>query len=127
METNATTNENIFEKAENYTRTSLELVKLRTVSASADVLSTITSRIAVGAVVAFFTLFLNIGISLWIGKELGEYYYGFFILALFYLIVAIVLHTFQHSLIKTPIGNMIISSILKDSKSDSNETDQIQN
>jgi hypothetical protein len=118
MEPNATTNENLFEKAENYTRTSLELVKLRTVSASADVLSTITSKIAVGAVVAFFTLFLNIGISLWIGKELGEYYYGFFILALFYLIVAVVLHKFQHSLIKTPIGNMVISSILKETKTD---------
>ena len=87
METNATTdNENIFEKAENYTRTSIELVKLKTVSASADVLSTLTSKIAVGAVVAFFTLFLNIGLSLWIGKQLGEYSYGFFILALFYLI-----------------------------------------
>lgn len=127
MESNATTNENIFEKAENYTRTSLELVKLRTVSASADVLSTITSKIAVGAVVAFFTLFLNIGLSLWIGKELGEYYYGFFILAGFYLIVAIVLHTFQHSLIKTPIGNMIIMSILKETKTDLSETDQTLN
>ena len=127
METNATTNENIFEKAENYTRTSLELVKLRTVSASADVLSTITSKIVVGAVVAFFTLFLNIGISLWIGKELGEYYYGFFILAGFYLIVAIVLHTFQHSLIKTPIGNIVISSILKETKTDLNETDKTLN
>ena len=118
METNATTNENLnmYEKAENYTKTSLELFKLKTVSSTADVLSTLTSRIAVGIVVAFFTLFLNIGLSLWIGKELGEYYYGFFIIALFYLIVAIVLHKAQHSLIKTPIGNMIISNILKDSK-----------
>lgn len=129
METNATTrdDENIFEKAENYTRTSIELVKLKTVSASADVLSTLTSKITVGAVVAFFTLFLNIGISLWIGKQLGEYSYGFFILALFYLIVAIVLNTFQHSLIKTPIGNMIISSILKETKTDSNESDKALN
>lgn len=118
METNATTNDNLnmYEKAENYTKTSLELIKLRTVSATADVLSTLTSRIAVGVVVAFFTLFLNIGLSLWIGKELGEYYYGFFAIAGFYLIVAIVLHKTQHKLIKTPIGNMIVSSILKDSK-----------
>lgn len=118
MESNATTNENLnlYEKAENYTKTSLELIKLKTVSASADVLSTLTSRIAVGAVVAFFTLFLNIGISLWIGKKLGENYYGFFILALFYLIVAIVLHKSHHKLIKTPIGNMIVSSILKETK-----------
>jgi hypothetical protein len=120
METNATTNENLnmYEKAENYTKTSLELIKLKTVSAVADVLSSLTSKIAVGAVVAFFTLFLNIGISLWIGKELGEYFYGFFIVALFYLIVAIVLLKTQHSLIKTPIGNMIVSSILKEQKTD---------
>ena len=116
METNATTNENLnlYEKAEDYAKTSLELIKLKTISAAADALSTVTSRIAVGAVVAFFTLFLNIGLSLWIGKELGEYYYGFFIIALFYLIVAIIIHKAQYSLIKTPIGNMIISSILKE-------------
>lgn len=124
MESNATTNENLnlYEKAENYTKTSLELIKLKTVSAVADVLSTLTSRIAVGAVVAFFTLFLNVGISLWLGKVLGEYYYGFFIVALFYLIVAILMHTLQHKIIKTPIGNMIISSILKETKKD-NKTD----
>ncbi|UTN06562.1 hypothetical protein L0669_11775 [Flavobacterium bizetiae] len=124
MESDATTNENLnlYEKAENYTKTSLELLKLKTVSAVADVLSTLTSRIAVGAVVAFFTLFLNIGISLWLGKVLGEYYYGFFIVALFYLIVAILMHTLQHKIIKTPIGNMIISSILKETKKD-NKTD----
>ncbi|MFG4001665.1 hypothetical protein ACHRV1_08655 [Flavobacterium aquidurense] len=121
MESDATTNENLnlYEKAENYTKTSLELIKLKTVSAAADVLSTLTSRIAVGAVVAFFTLFLNIGISLWLGKLLGEYYYGFFAVALFYLIVAIVMHKAQHKLIKTPIGNMIVSSILKETKKES--------
>ncbi|MBF4491888.1 hypothetical protein IRZ83_04485 [Flavobacterium sp. JLP] len=118
METNATTNDNLnlYEKAENYTKTSLELLKLKTVSSVADVVSSLTSKIAVGAVVAFFTLFLNIGLSLWIGKELGEYYYGFFIMALFYLVVAIVLLKTQHKLIKTPLGNMIISSILKETK-----------
>ncbi|MEN2412916.1 hypothetical protein [Flavobacterium mesophilum] len=116
MEPNATTNENLnlYEKAENYAKTSLELLKLKTVCSVADVVSTLTSKIAVGIVVAFFTLFLNIGISLWVGKELGEYYYGFFIMALFYLIVAIVIHKTHHSLIKTPIGNTIISSILKE-------------
>jgi hypothetical protein len=125
MESNATTEENLnlYEKAENYTKTSLELIKLKTVAAVADVLSTLTSRIAVGAVVAFFTLFLNIGISLWLGKVLGEYYYGFFIVALFYLIVAILMHTLQHKIIKTPIGNMIISSILKETKKDNTKAD----
>jgi hypothetical protein len=125
MESNATTNENLnlYEKAENYTKTSLELIKLKVVSAAADVLSTLTSRIAIGAVVAFFTLFLNIGISLWLGKELGEYYYGFFIVALFYLIVAVIMLKTQHKIIKTPIGNMIISSILKETKKEETKSD----
>ncbi|MWB95532.1 hypothetical protein GON26_14270 [Flavobacterium sp. GA093] len=120
METNATTPENlnIFEKAENYTKTSLELVKLKTVSASADVLSTLVSKIAVGAVVAIFTMFLNVGISLWLGMLLGAYYYGFFAMALFYLLVALILHRNQHRWIKTPIGNLIISSILRDKDTD---------
>ncbi|WP_291149254.1 hypothetical protein [Flavobacterium sp. UBA7680] len=116
MEPNATTNEdfNLYEKAENYTKTSLELLKLKTVCSVADGVSSLASKIAVGVVVAFFTLFLNVGLSLWIGKELGEYYFGFFIMALFYLIIAIVLHKSHHKLIKTPIGNSIISSILKE-------------
>ncbi|MFB9079659.1 hypothetical protein ACFFLS_07205 [Flavobacterium procerum] len=116
MEPNATTNENLnlYEKAENYTKTSLELLKLKTVCSVADGVSSLASKIAVGIVVAFFTLFLNVGLSLWIGKELGEYYFGFFIMALFYLIVAIIVHKAHHKLIKTPIGNSIISSILKE-------------
>ncbi|MBP4138418.1 MULTISPECIES: hypothetical protein [Flavobacterium] len=122
METNATTSENlnIFEKAENYTRTSLELVKLRTVAASADVLSTLISKIAVFAVVAIFSMFLNVGLSLWIGSLLGAYYYGFFAMSFVYLIFAIVLYTNQHRWIKNPIGNMIISSLLNDKKNNSN-------
>ncbi|WP_406842999.1 hypothetical protein [Flavobacterium soyae] len=116
MEPNATTNENlnIYERAENYTKTSLELLKLKTVYSVADGVSSLASKIAVGVVVAFFTLFLNVGLSLWIGKELGEYYFGFFIMSLFYLIAAIILHKMHHRLIKTPIGNSIVSSILKE-------------
>ncbi|MDP5200067.1 hypothetical protein [Flavobacterium sp. DG2-3] len=118
MEPNATTNEdlNLYEKAENYAKTSLELLKLKTVCSVADGAASLASKIAIGIVVAFFTLFLNIGISLWIGKELGEYYYGFFIMALFYLILVIVVVKSHHKLIKTPIGNTIISSILKETK-----------
>lgn len=121
METNATTTETFFDKAENYTKTSLELVKLKTVSTSADVLSTLTSKIVVGVVVAISTLFLNVGLSLWIGKLLGEYYFGFFIMAFVYLIFVIVLHKNHHKLIKIPIANMIISSILKEAKTDTND------
>ena len=122
METNATTSENlnIFEKAENYTKTSLELVKLRTVSASADVLSTLIAKIAVFAVVAIFSMFLNVGLSLWIGTLLGAYYYGFFAMSFVYLLFAIILYSNQHRWIKTPIGNLIISSLLSDKKNDSN-------
>ncbi|MBF7090180.1 hypothetical protein IUY40_01305 [Flavobacterium sp. ALJ2] len=113
METKATTADTLFDKAENYTKTSFELLKLKSVSVSADVLSSLTSQIIVAIVVAFFSLFFNIGLSLFIGKLMGEYYYGFFILALAYLILAIVLFKKQDKWIKGPIGNIIISLLLK--------------
>lgn len=114
METKTTTTtDTLFDKAENYTKTSFELFKLKSVSVSADVLSSLTSQIIVAVVVVFFSLFLNIGLSLLIGQLLGEYYYGFFVLAFAYLILAIVLYKNQNKWIKKPIGNIIISLLLK--------------
>ncbi len=63
METNATTNENLnlYEKAENYTKTSLELLKLKTVCAVADVVSTLTSKSQLALLLHFLPCFLILG------------------------------------------------------------------
>jgi uncharacterized membrane protein len=61
-----------------------------------------------------FTLFINIGISLYIGKLLNDYAMGFFLVSGFYFIVAIIVYLFRKTLIKIPIDNLIVSKLLKD-------------
>lgn len=113
MDNNASTIGMLFEKVEDYTRTTAELVKLNAIDKSADVLSSLMSQIALAIVVAMFTLLINIGLALWLGEILGKSFYGFFIVAIFYLIIAILLYTYKHQWIKIPVSNFIITKMLK--------------
>lgn len=113
MENNATTIEMLFERAEDYTRTTVELAKLHTVDKAADVMSSLLSRLAVSIVFAMFALLANIGLSIWIGELVGKLYYGFFIVSSFYLLIAIILYIFKNEWIKTPISNFMIVKMLK--------------
>ncbi|MGM5469600.1 hypothetical protein ACS386_04935 [Flavobacteriaceae bacterium LMO-SS05] len=124
MENTATSIEMLYEKAKKYTQTSLDLLKLNTVDKTADVLSSLTSRVFIAMAVAMFTMFINIGISLFIGKLLNEYYLGFFMVSAFYLILAAVLYFFKDKLIETPLANLIIAKLLKSKKSGINILDQ---
>ncbi|RIA08748.1 hypothetical protein OE09_0570 [Flavobacteriaceae bacterium MAR_2010_72] len=117
MEHTADSLEMLYEKARKYTQTSLDLLVLNTIDKSADVLSSLASRVFIALAVAMFTLFINIGISLFIGKLLNEYYLGFFIVSGFYFIIAGVLYVFKDKLIETPIANLIIAKLLKSKKS----------
>lgn len=113
MENNATTIEMLFERAEDYTRTTVELAKLNAVDKTADVMSSLLSRLAVSIVFAMFALLANIGLSLWIGELVGKLYYGFFIVSSFYLLIAIILYIFKNEWIKMPVNNFMIVKMLK--------------
>jgi tetrahydromethanopterin S-methyltransferase subunit B len=113
MNNNPTAIEILFEKIEDYTKTTIELTKLNTIDKSADVLSSLISRLIVFIAVGMFVLLLNFGLAFWIGEILGNSYYGFFIVAVFYLIVAIILNAKRTSWLKMPISNSIIAKILK--------------
>ena len=76
MENNASTIEMLFERAEDYTRTTVELAKLNAVDKTADVMSSLLSRLTVSIVFVLFAFLANIGLSLWIGELLGKVYYG---------------------------------------------------
>lgn len=110
----------LYEKAKKYTETSAELLALKTVDKTADVLSSLTSIVLIVIVVAMFTLFINVGLSLFIGSLLNEYYLGFFIISGFYLVLALVLYLFKDKFIKIPVTNLIIVKLLKSKNSDSN-------
>jgi hypothetical protein len=113
MDNQATTIEMLFEKAQDYTRTTVELTKLNVIDKSADVLSSLLSRLTVLIVAAMFALLINIGLSIWIGELLGKTYYGYFVVAGVYFILAILINSFKDQWIKLPVSNFIITKMIK--------------
>lgn len=113
MNDTSTPIETLFEKVQDYSKTTLELYKLNAIDKSADVASSLISRLAVFMVVALAVIIINIGIAIWIGQLLGNSSYGFFIIGGFYALIAIILHGYRHSFLKDPISDSIIAQLLK--------------
>jgi hypothetical protein len=114
MENIDTDIELLYNKAEKYTKTSFELLQLNTIDKTSDVISSLAVVTSMVIIVAMFILFINIGISLLIGKLLNDYAMGFFLISGFYFIVALIVFVFRKTLIKIPIDNLIVSKLLKD-------------
>lgn len=102
----------LFEIAEAYGKTTYELSKLKLLKATIIVISSLVSRLAVILTLTLFTLVLNIGIALLLGELLGHLYYGFFIVAVLYLIAGVIMHFFLYQWIKKPISKLIIKQVL---------------
>jgi len=110
--------EMLYEKAKEYTNTTLELYKLTAVDKAAEVISSLSFRLAFLLIAAFFTLFFNIGLSLYLGELLDSNAAGFFIVSLFYLVFAVLLYIFRQKWIKTPVSNLIIKELLYSKRKD---------
>jgi hypothetical protein len=110
MEAKANLIEPLLERVEKYSKTSFELLKLKSLDKAADLTSTFTSRLFLAIVFSLFALTLNIAIALWLGDLLGKNYYGFLIVASFYGLTGIILF-FIHPLIKERIRNSIITQM----------------
>ena len=106
MDNIATNIELLYQKAKEYTETSIELYRLNAIDKTADVVSSLFARLALLMVVAMFTLFINIALSLYIGKLVDEMYLGFLIVSGFYLILSIVIYYFSEKLLKVPLTNL---------------------
>ena len=113
METPANSIESLFEKAEAYGRTTYELSKLKLLETTNIVVTSLIARLSVILMASMFTFVLSIAIALWLGEVLGKSYYGFFIVAGFYLLAGIVLHFFLHKWVKKPISELIIKQALQ--------------
>jgi hypothetical protein len=100
--------EPLFERVEEYGKTSLELIKLKALNKTTEVLSTGVSRGLVIIVLFIFINFASIGAALWLGGLLGKLYYGFFCVAGFYGIIGIVLFVFMHKWIKKCVSDSIV-------------------
>jgi membrane-bound ClpP family serine protease len=113
METPVSSIESLYERVEAYVKTTIELSKLKLLESTTKIASSLLARLGVIVMVSLFALLLTIGIALFIGELLGKSYYGFFIVAAFYLVAAIVLHFFLQKWIKKPVSELIIKQALK--------------
>jgi hypothetical protein len=113
MEDNTKFLESLLEKATDYGKTSLELVKLKALDKTTDIVSSLIPHSVVFVLIASFLIFLNLGLALWLGEVLGKIFYGFFVVAGFYVILAIIIHFFMHKRLKILVGNYFIRRVLK--------------
>ncbi len=112
METHSPPIESLIERTEKYLKTGLELYRLKAIGKSADVFSSLVSKLAIISFFIFFFLLLNTGLALWIGDLLGKSYFGFFTVASFYAIAGIFIYIFRDQWIKNPLRNSIITQTL---------------
>lgn len=113
MENETSMVEVLFEKTESYVKVSAELIKLKVINKTAEIASTLMANAIVVIVLVLFFVIFNIGVSVWIGEMIGRQSVGFFIVAGFYLLLAIVIYAFRNVWIKMPLKNTIIIQGLK--------------
>ena len=113
LEDNVKLIESLLETATEYGKTSYELIKLKTLDKTSDVVSTIIPHSVVFVIIVLFTLFFNLGLAFWLGEILGNSYYGFFVIAAFYGVAALVIQLFFHNWLKQKIYNYMVKQLFK--------------
>lgn len=103
----------LIEKAEQYGKTTLELLKLKSLDKTADVASNLVSWLVIAIVAVLFFFFLNIGVAFWLGGLMGNNAYGFLAVAGFYVVLLLFFLVFRKSLLKKPVNNSIVKQVLK--------------
>ena len=113
MEENTSLIEALIEKTVEYGKSSYDLAKLKILDKISELVSTVIQQVVVFIILLSFFLFLSLGIAFWLGQILGEIYFGFFVVAVFYGISAILTYSFLRKWIKRLVGNAFIKQVLK--------------
>ncbi len=112
MENQESTVELLIDRVKGYAETRIDLLRLKAIDKSTSFLSLLISMIVVILVGFIAFLVLSIGIALLLGDLLGKSYYGFFIVAGFYLITGLVLYLFKDKVLKVPMANSMIKKLM---------------
>jgi hypothetical protein len=105
--------ESLLDKAKEYGITTFELAKLKAIDKSTDIVSSLVPSLIFLLLTGTFLLFLNLGLALWLGEVLGKTFYGFFIVAGFYIILGLSIRFFLHDWFKRMVGDYFVKHILK--------------
>jgi hypothetical protein len=112
MEENTNMIESLIERTSQYGKTSFELIKLKVLDKTSEVVSSIVLNAIIVVFFLSFMLFLSVGLALWLGEILGKSYYGFLLVAAFYGFSGILFYIVMHKWIKKLVCNNIIKQVL---------------
>lgn len=104
--------EPLFERAEKFGKTSLELYKLKALNQSTKVISTLITKAIIFFIFLMFLILISVGGSLWLGDILGKNYYGFLCVSGFYGIIGLLIYVAFQNKIKACLSNSIINLML---------------
>lgn len=107
--------ESLIESAEEFGKTSIELLKYKALDKATFVASSIVLNVTVFLIAILFIIMLSIGAALWIGEALDKAYLGFLIVSAFYALCAISFYFFFGGSIKRLVTSIILKQIFKES------------
>ncbi len=103
----------LFESLETYSKTTFELAKLKALESFSKGIAALFAKVGVVMLLLLFVVLLSIGVAMMLGDLLGKAYYGFFIVAGFYLVVGLLFHFFLYHWIKGPIAHTLINQVFQ--------------
>ena len=104
--------ESLIDSIEAYIKTTIELSKFKALETVTAVTTSLISQLISFIVIVLFVIFLSIGVALYLGDMFEKMYYGFFIVAAFYLTTGVILSFSLHKWLKKPVSDLIISQTL---------------
>jgi len=113
MENNIKQVEALLENALDYGKSSLKLVKLKSVDKTADMVSSLIPHFIVIIIFILFILFISMGLAFWLGEVFGNFFYGFIVVGGFYGVTGLFIHFLMHKIIKRKICNNLVKQLLK--------------
>jgi hypothetical protein len=94
-----------------YAETRFDLIVLNVQDKITDILSSVVSSIIGTILTLFVLLFVSLGVALWLGEYFHSAFIGFFCIAGFYLVVAILVILNRKKWIKIPMINGLIKKM----------------
>jgi hypothetical protein len=113
MEKNIRAIEDLLEKAAEYGVASYELVKLKAIDHVSQAVSSFMPNLFIVVLIGTILFFFNLGVALLIGEMVGKAFEGFFIVAAFYAVLAIIIRLFLYQRFKMFVCNYIIKQLFK--------------
>lgn len=103
----------LFQQVTSYADTRLDLIKLRAIDKVTDTASSIMSKIIVAGIFVVAFGLISVGLSIFLGKYLGQTEYGFFAVGGFAIIVGGIFYAARNKLVKTPLLSKLLTKAFK--------------